>query len=184
MIVGESPSHREDEQGEVFLGKHGDYLYEMLAVANIPQERVWFTNVLKCRAPGKPDDDCVTTCSGYLRRELHLVKPKLVVLMGRAPLAHVLLHGTGLSADPLTQWIGKHLRRRDVFGETRFSVCYHPSHLLRNKAPEDEDLSVSVLSDSWCYVNAKTSGRPIPALPLVDLHSTPPPMWQDKSLWR
>jgi DNA polymerase len=184
MIIGEAPSHLEDEQGEVFLGKAGDYLNEMLAAAGVPKERVYLTNTLKCKPSGKPEDEHVRTCSSYLRREIQLINPKLIILMGRQPLAQLLLDGTGLSPDPLSQWLGNHYRRRDVFGDVRFAVSYHPSYLLKHSSPEDEELSVAVLTDAWNYTAARLEGRPVPALPVTDIYTAPPPMWQDKSLWR
>jgi uracil-DNA glycosylase len=185
LLVGEAPGQNEDEKGEPFVGKAGEHLNEMLKAARIPGEALYTTNVLKCRPPKNkfPEDDELA-CTGFLKKQIELLKPLLIVLTGKQALKHLLLPGTGLAHDPFTPWVGKHLRRRDRFDEIRFAVIYHPSYLLRNQSPEDEETCVATLSDAWLYVQARMSAEPAPALPLEDLATAPPPMWQARSLWR
>lgn len=186
VIVGDSPGPKDDEQGEPLMGQEGDHLNAMLSAARIPKSAVYLANVLKCRPPkGRfPEDDPEVACMGYLRKQIEVIKPILVVLTGKQALRHLLLPGTGMAHDPFMQWVGKHLRRRDRFDEMRFAVIYSPNHLLRNKSPEDEELSIATLSDAWLYVQARLSGDAAPGLKLEDLATAPPPMWQARSLWR
>jgi len=185
LIVGEAPSKPDDEAGQPFTGKEGDHLGELLDAARVPREYAYLANVLKCKPDGRfPEDECPTLCMGYLRKQIEAIKPFVIVLMGKWALHHVLFPNTGLSADPYMQWVGKHMRRRDTFGDTRFAVSYGPYYLLRNKSPQDEELTLATLSDAWMFAQARMDCTPAPATPLEDIATTPPPMWQSRSLWR
>lgn len=185
MLVGEMPSKLDDESGRPFSGKEGDHLGELLDASRIPRDEVYLANILKCKPQQRfPEDDCPSVCAGYLKKQIELVKPLVIVLMGKQAVNHLLFPGTGLSADLYLQWVGKHLRRRDRFGDIRFAITYHPSFLLKNKSPEDEELTLATLSDAWLFAQARIDGAPAPAISLEDIATTPPPMWQSRSLWR
>ena len=185
MVVGEAPNKFDDESNDVFSGREGAHLNELLQVAGIPVESVYSANVLKCKAePGRQSDDCPAVCVGYLRTQIALIKPSVVVCAGKSALQHLLFPGTGHTVDVMIAWVGKHLRRRDLFGDMRFAVIYHPSYLQRNKSPADEELCLATLADAWRFATARASGAASPPVVVEDLASSPVPMWQSRSLWR
>ncbi len=92
MFVGEAPGAREDASGRPFCGRAGEYLDRMLALAELPRDRVFITGSVKCRPPGnrEPRRDELATCRGaWLERQLELVAPGLVVTLGGVGLAQV-----------------------------------------------------------------------------------------------
>jgi DNA polymerase len=139
MVVGEGPGADEDMQGEPFVGRAGKLLDEMLrAIGRSRQTDTFVANVVKCRPPGnrEPAEDEAEACRGYLERQLALVKPKLIVALGRIAAQRLLATDTP---------IGK--MRGETYawgpGRTPMMVTYHPAYLLRNpveKAKSWEDL--------------------------------------------
>src|SRR3989338_2730743 len=85
MFIGEGPGKNEDLQGEPFVGAAGKFLEELLACINMKRQDVFITNVVKCRPPGNrdPEPEEVATCYPYLEKQVALIKPKLIVLLGR-----------------------------------------------------------------------------------------------------
>ena len=85
MFVGEGPGQQEDLQGEPFVGPAGKLLDKMLASIGLDREKVYIANIVKCRPPGNrdPHDDEQEACMNYLRYQLMLVKPKIIVCLGR-----------------------------------------------------------------------------------------------------
>jgi DNA polymerase len=85
MFIGEAPGFHEDRQGEPFVGAAGKYLEELLQGIEITREEVYITNVVKCRPPGNrdPQPDEVAACRAYLDQQLDLIRPRLVVTLGR-----------------------------------------------------------------------------------------------------
>ena len=126
MIVGEAPGGEEDKLGEPFVGQAGRLLDNMLGALGMNRgENVYIANVLKCRPPGNrnPEADEVARCSPYLMRQIELVRPKLIVSMGRFAVQTLLQ--TDASIASLR---GKVHRFHDV----PLIVTYHPAYLLRN----------------------------------------------------
>lgn len=138
MFVGEGPGAEEDERGEPFVGQAGRLLDAMLASVGMQRsENVYIANAVKCRPPGNrtPEAEEMATCRPYLVRQIELVKPKLLVAMGR-PAAQTLLQ-----ADDIR--ISASRKRVFHYGEIPVVVTYHPAYLLRNlpdKAKAWEDL--------------------------------------------
>lgn len=137
MIVGEAPGAEEDERGEPFVGQAGRLLEAMLGALALKREHdVFIANVLKCRPPGNrnPTPQEVAHCAPYLTRQVALVKPRLLLLMGRFA-AQTLLESEASIAS---------LRGRvHQVGATPAIVTYHPAYLLRtplDKARAWEDL--------------------------------------------
>ena len=130
VIVGEAPGRDEDIQGVPFVGKSGQLLDNIFQEVGLERDKeVAIVNVLKCRPPENrnPKEDEVLACSGFLKRQLELINPKLVVVLGRFA-AQSLLNST----DSLT-----HLRQQEhtveIAGRTVPAfVSYHPSYLLRS----------------------------------------------------
>jgi DNA polymerase len=85
MFIGEGPGFHEDRQGRPFVGAAGKFLEELLADIGMTREQVYIANVIKCRPPGNRDPltDELSTCEPYLERQIQLVKPKVVVTLGR-----------------------------------------------------------------------------------------------------
>ena len=129
MIIGEAPGADEDRSGEPFVGRAGQLLNNMLAAIGLPRESVYIANVLKCRPPNNRDPkvDEAANCRGYLERQIELVNPTLILVVGRIA-AQNLLH----TDAPLARLRGKQ-HRAPVSG-TPVVVTYHPAYLLRQPA--------------------------------------------------
>jgi uracil-DNA glycosylase len=130
MLVGEAPGAEEDATGEPFVGQAGRLLDNMLsAIGRSRQRDVYIANVLKCRPPGNrdPRPEEVEQCEPYLRRQIELVTPRLIIVVGRFA-AQTLLR-SGASIASLRQQ-RHHYRVADR--EIPLVVTYHPAYLLRN----------------------------------------------------
>jgi uracil-DNA glycosylase family 4 len=126
LIVGEAPGENEDLQGEPFVGQAGKLLDNMLkALALDRHNKVYIANVLKCRPPGNrnPDPAEVAQCEPFLRRQVALLQPKIILAMGRFAV-HSLLQ----TDEP----IGKLRGRVHQYAGVPVVVTYHPAYLLRN----------------------------------------------------
>lgn len=146
MIIGEAPGQHEDEQGKPFVGKAGLLLTEMLRAVGLEREDVFITNILKCRPPGNrdPKPEEAESCSDYLRQQRALLKPKIILAVGRIA-AQTLLN----TDAPLSKLRGK---VHQLEG-TPLVVVYHPAYLLRSllekrKAWQDLQLAVRTINDS------------------------------------
>lgn len=139
MVVGEGPGADEDAQGEPFVGRAGRLLDEMLrAIGRSRRSDTFIANVVKCRPPGnrEPAEDEAEACRAYLEEQLRIVKPKLIVALGRVSAQRLLATDTP---------IGKMRGQTYQWGPdgTPLMVTYHPAYLLRNpadKAKSWEDL--------------------------------------------
>ena len=136
MLVGEGPGAEEDRQGLPFVGAAGELLNKILAAIGLERAAVYVANIVKCRPPGNrdPEPDEVRACRGYLERQIDLVRPAVIVALGRIA-AHELL-GNDFS---LTRLRGEWHQVRGI----PVRVTYHPAALLRNaayKRPAWEDM--------------------------------------------
>jgi DNA polymerase len=126
LVIGEAPGAEEDRQGEPFVGRAGQLLNAMLLAIGLPRETVFIANILKCRPPGNrdPRPEEVARCLPYLHAQVALLKPKIILVVGRIA-AQTLL----ATDSPLARLRGK-LHR---FGEgaTPLVITYHPAYLLR-----------------------------------------------------
>lgn len=133
MIVGEAPGENEDLQGEPFVGAAGQLLDRMLQAIGLtrstaePAQQVYIANTLKCRPPRNrnPEPDELVLCSAFLRRQIDLVQPRLLLAMGRFAVQTLLD-----SSEPIGRLRGRVHRWRD----RPVVVTYHPAYLLRNPA--------------------------------------------------
>lgn len=127
MIIGEAPGADEDRQGEPFVGRAGQLLNAMLQALGLAREQVYIANILKCRPPNNrdPRPEEVAQCEGYLRRQVELVQPKLILAVGRIA-AHNLLK--------TDEALGRLRGRVHHYGATPLVVTYHPAYLLRTPA--------------------------------------------------
>ena len=137
LFVGEGPGAEEDVQGEPFVGQAGKLLDNMLAALELTRgNKVYIGNAVKCRPPGNrtPEPAEMASCRPYLERQIALLKPKIIVLLGKAAV-HSVLH----EDKTLASLRGK----RYDFAGIPVVVTYHPAYLLRNlpdKAKAWEDL--------------------------------------------
>jgi DNA polymerase len=126
MLIGEAPGAEEDRLGEPFVGQAGKLLDNMLGAIGLKRgENVYIANVLKCRPPGNrnPEPEEVARCSPFLERQIELVKPKLVVAMGRFAAQTLLATDASIAS----------LRGRvHAYAGVPLIVTYHPAYLLRN----------------------------------------------------
>ncbi|MGN6649476.1 uracil-DNA glycosylase [Trinickia sp.] len=126
MLIGEAPGENEDKQGEPFVGQAGKLLDSMLRALSLSRgDNVYIANVVKCRPPGNrnPEPDEVARCEPYLQRQVALLKPKLIVALGRVAAQNLLK--TDVSISSLR---GRVHRYEDV----PVVVTYHPAYLLRS----------------------------------------------------
>lgn len=138
MFIGEGPGAEEDKQGLPFVGRAGDLLTKIIEAIGLQRDAVYIANVVKCRPPGNRDPlpDEIGACRTYLERQIDLIRPRVVVLLGRVA-AQTLL-GQDLALGKMR---GTWYKVRGV--DTR--VTYHPAALLRNsgfKRPTWEDMQI------------------------------------------
>jgi uracil-DNA glycosylase len=125
MLVGEAPGHNEDLQGEPFVGAAGRLLDELLAGIGVERSEVYITNVLKCRPPGNrdPRPDEIDSCKGYLREQIRLIEPDVVVTLGNFATKLLLRTETGITrlrGQVFSWWLGSTL-----------IPTFHPAAALR-----------------------------------------------------
>jgi uracil-DNA glycosylase family 4 len=132
VFVGEGPGQNEDEQGRPFVGAAGGLLTELLGRIGWRRDEVFITNVVKCRPPGNrdPEPDEIAACAGFLRRQLAVLDPAVVVTLGRFSLGTFMpgakistAHGTTRPVDP-----GTGARSAVAF------AMYHPAAAFRQAA--------------------------------------------------
>jgi uracil-DNA glycosylase len=126
MLIGEAPGAEEDRLGDPFVGQAGKLLDNMLAAIGLSRsENVYIANVLKCRPPGNrnPEPQEVEQCTPFLKQQISLIQPKLIIAMGRFA-AQTLL----ASDASIASLRGKVYRYEGV----PLIVTYHPAYLLRN----------------------------------------------------
>jgi len=133
MFVGEAPGADEDEQGEPFVGRAGQLLTKMIAAMELTRERVYIANVLKCRpdmppnASGnrKPTRDEMDTCLPYLRAQVAVISPRVIVALGATAVEGLF----GPQKTPISRLRGTWLELDGV----PVRPTFHPSYLLRNQ---------------------------------------------------
>ena len=131
MLIGEGPGQQEDLQGEPFVGAAGHLLDDMMSIIDLNRENAYIANIVKCRPPNNRDplETEQEACIGYLRNQVALIKPKLIVCLGRISAQRLI--------DPefrITRQHGTWVQKGNVW----MTAIYHPSALLRDvsKRPE------------------------------------------------
>ena len=135
MFIGEGPGADEDAQGEPFVGKAGKLMDMGFAALGIKREEVYIANIVKCRPPSNrnPEQDEEQACLNYLRNQVILVKPKIIVLLGSVALKNILGPEYGITASR-----GKWIEKRGIF----YMPTWHPAALLR-----DETKKIDFIND-------------------------------------
>ncbi len=129
LIIGEAPGADEDRQGEPFVGRAGQLLNAMLLAIGLPRETVFIANILKCRPPGNrdPKPEEVARCLPFLHNQIALLKPKIILAVGRIAAQNLLATDV-----PLARLRGK--LHRFGAADTPLVITYHPAYLLRTPA--------------------------------------------------
>ena len=126
MFIGEGPGADEDAQGVPFVGRAGQLLTRMIAAMQFKRSEVYIANIVKCRPPGNrnPADDEMDSCLPYLNRQIQLVSPKVIVLLGNVALKGLMKRG-GIS-----RLRGHWLDYKGIM----VMPTFHPAYLLRYEA--------------------------------------------------
>lgn len=139
MFVGEGPGEQEDLKGEPFVGPAGQLLDDMLSIIDVDRTNCYIANIVKCRPPRNrdPQEPEQDACIGYLRNQFALIRPKVVVCLGRIAALRLID-----SNYRITRSHGQWVQRNGVW----FTAIYHPSALLRDpsKRPETFDDLLSI----------------------------------------
>ena len=127
MFIGEGPGQEEDRQGRPFVGRSGELLTRMIQAIGMERTEVYICNVVKCRPPKNrnPEPDEAAACLNYLRAQVALVRPKVVVLLGKVACQYTLNEQVFITRDH-----GRWYERKGVW----FMPTFHPSALLRDPA--------------------------------------------------
>ncbi|MCK5431526.1 MAG: uracil-DNA glycosylase [Gammaproteobacteria bacterium] len=148
LIIGEAPGAEEDRQGEPFVGRAGKLLNSMLFACGMQREQVFIANILKCRPPNNrdPKPEEVVACSSYLKEQIDLLQPKIILAVGRIAAQNLMQTETP---------IGKMRGQRYQYADTGIPVVvtYHPAYLLRSprekrKAWQDLQLAMRVYQET------------------------------------
>jgi DNA polymerase len=189
VFVGEGPGFHEDREGRPFVGRAGELLNKLLGSIEWPRDDVFITNVVKCRPPDNrdPEPDEIAACAPYLRRQLEVLDPALVVTLGRHSMATFRpgarisqVHGTISPVDPAT----------GARAATMLAM-YHPAAALRTPAIEREsyadiggaprallesrarraatETAAPIEADALEVVAVASDAAPEPAAPTADL---------------
>ncbi len=134
LFIGEGPGKNEDEQGVPFVGRAGQLLDDMLAIIGLKREDVYIANIVKCRPPENRDPLGVEqdACIDYLRRQVKLINPKIIVCLGRIAAMRIIRPDFKITQQH-GQWFEK--------GGFQMMAVYHPAALLRDprRRPETFD---------------------------------------------
>lgn len=126
LFIGEGPGANEDAQGVPFVGRAGQLLDDMLAIIGLDRSQVYIANIVKCRPPENRDPLGVEqdACIGYLRRQVALLQPKIIVCLGRIAAMRILQNDHYKITQEHGQWIER--------GGILMTAVYHPAALLRD----------------------------------------------------
>lgn len=125
MLIGEGPGEQEDLKGEPFVGPAGKLLDDMLSIIDLDRSKVYIANIVKCRPPYNrdPQEDEQIACIGYLREQIALIQPKIIVCLGRIAARQMIY-----PEYKITREHGCWIQRDNIW----YTAIYHPSALLRD----------------------------------------------------
>ena len=126
MFIGEGPGADEDAQGFPFVGKAGKLMNKAFQGLGINRSQIYITNIVKCRPPSNrvPENDEAIACLNYLRNQVMLVKPKMIVLLGSTALKNIIGKDYGITASR-----GKWIEQKGIM----YMSTWHPAALLRDE---------------------------------------------------
>ena len=131
MLIGEGPGADEDKQGVPFVGKAGQLMNKAFEGLGIDRKKLYIANIVKCRPPNNrvPEEDEARACLDYLRNQVILVKPKIIVLLGSTALKNILGKDFGITSAR-----GKWVERKGIM----YMPTWHPAALLRDETKKIE----------------------------------------------
>lgn len=134
MFVGEAPGEQEDLTGIPFVGRAGQLLDRFLAAVDIPREDVYIANILKCRPPHNRDPlpEEEDACIGYLREQVRLIRPHVIVCLGRISAMRLIKPDFRITKEH-GEWFQK--------GDFAMTAVYHPAFLLRDPRKKEDMLT-------------------------------------------
>lgn len=127
MFIGEGPGADEDKAGEPFVGKAGKLMNQAFLGLGISREKIYIANIVKCRPPNNrnPEKEEATSCLDYLRNQVIVIKPKIIVLLGSVALKNILGEQYGITASR-----GKWIEKKEI----KYMPTFHPAVLLRDES--------------------------------------------------
>lgn len=131
MFIGEAPGRDEDLQGKPFVGRAGQLLTDIIKAMKLTRDDVYIANVIKCRPPENrnPEPDELDACRPFIRRQIELIEPKVIVTLGRFALQSLLEKGFSITAAR-GSWLD--------YNGIKVMPTYHPAYLLRTPAAKKE----------------------------------------------
>src|SRR5438067_579172 len=131
MFIGEAPGRDEDLKGEPFVGRAGQLLTDIIKAMKLTRDDVYIANVIKCRPPENrnPEPDELEACRPWIRRQIEIIQPKVIVTLGRFALQSLTEKGYAISSVR-GQWLD--------YNGIKVMPTYHPAYLLRNPAAKKE----------------------------------------------
>ena len=143
MFIGEGPGGDEDREGEPFVGKAGRLMNKAFDIVGIKREDVYIANIVKCRPPlnRDPEKDEIASCIDYLRNQVMIIKPKIIVLLGRIALQNILGEEYKITASR-----GNWIEKKGII----YMPTWHPAALLR-----DETKKIDFIEDLKKVVERK-----------------------------
>lgn len=147
LLIGEAPGAEEDRRGEPFVGRAGQLLNAMLVAMGLSREQIFIANILKCRPPNNrdPRPDEVIACESFLKKQIELIQPKIILTVGRIAAQNLLKVDTP---------IGRMRGQRYEYGDSGIPVVvtYHPAYLLRSprekrKAWQDLQMAMKIYQE-------------------------------------
>ncbi|PIP14522.1 MAG: uracil-DNA glycosylase [bacterium (Candidatus Stahlbacteria) CG23_combo_of_CG06-09_8_20_14_all_34_7] len=142
MIVGEAPGDEEDKRGLPFVGRAGEKLDEMLKFIGLTRDDVYICNVLKCRPPHNADPtmEQERACIGFLKQQIEIVKPKIILTLGRHASSSVL----GQKSKNMYDYINKEF---SINKTIKVIATYHPAAILYSKGESKNKIRQQVAND-------------------------------------
>jgi uracil-DNA glycosylase family 4 len=131
MFIGEAPGRDEDLKGEPFVGKAGQLLTDIIKAMKLTRDDVYIANVIKCRPPENrnPEPDELDACRPYIRKQVELIKPKVIVALGRFGLQSLMEKSYGITSVR-GQWL--------EYNGIKLMPTYHPAYLLRTPSAKKD----------------------------------------------
>ncbi|MBT8506914.1 uracil-DNA glycosylase [Methanomicrobiaceae archaeon CYW5] len=135
LFIGEAPGRNEDAQGRPFVGRAGKILDDLLAGIGVARGEVFITNIVKCRPPGNRDPTPaeIEACRPYLERQIALIRPEVIVTLGRFAM-HWVLESHGVKPGPISEMHGKVVTIQWSGGERTVVPVYHPAATIYRPA--------------------------------------------------
>src|ERR1051325_1690089 len=131
MFIGEAPGRDEDLKGEPFVGRAGQLLTDIIKAMKLTRDDVYIANVIKCRPPENrnPEADELEECRPFIRRQIEIIRPKVIVTLGKFALQSLIQRGYALTGAR-GQWL--------EYDGVKVMPTYHPAYLLRNPAAKKD----------------------------------------------